>query len=148
MRIVKVSALSVSDFAEIRSRGANYSIATITVDGVRLPGLHIVGTTKPNPGSDVLVVLKGSELSSLIGWQDPVSGNAVVTIPNIITFTPLIVMVMFPLFICLALAAPSYRWLWLPTLTLCALLLGLLPHVGWPGVARLLRQYSAKASTP
>jgi len=146
LRVVKVTLLSISDFVEVRSRGSIYSLATVTVDGVKLAGLHLVGGTKPNSGSDVLVVLRGPTLASRAGWRDPISGETFVVIPKIMAAYPLIVMVGFPLFVGLFLAVPHYQWLWFSLLVLLTLFLQLLPTVGWPGVARALRRHQAGLS--
>jgi hypothetical protein len=146
LRVLKVSYLSVTDFVAVRSRGTNYSLATITVDGVKLASLHIVGTIEPNSGNEVFVVLRGSQLASLVGWRDPITGEVFVTIPGIMAFYPLIVLVMIPLFIGLFLAVPSHQWLWFSLFIFLFIFLQLLPAVGWPGVTRMLRRHSTKAS--
>ena len=146
MRTEIVSNLAVSHFVTLPSRGGTaHSVVSISIDGVRIPELPIVGGVQPNSGKNVIAAFRGISKSAIVGWLDPVTRTPVVVIPQMVMYNPILVFTLFPLLLLLLLVASSYRDFLIFLTIALATFLTLIQGIGWPGVARHLKKAQAQS---
>lgn len=145
MRAQQISNLVVHSFVTVPSRGGvAHSIVSVSVDGLRIRELPIVGGTQPNSGVNIIAAFRGESNESIVGWLDPVTNTPVVAIPKIVIYFPVLIVPVFLLLLVLLLAVPSYKDFFFFLLVATAIAFTLVQGVGWPGVARCLRKAQEK----
>lgn len=146
MHTEKISTLTVSDFVAVASRGGTaYSVVSISIDGQGISNLSLTAATRPNSGQNVLAAFRGKAKTDIVGWLDPVTNTPIIVIPKIVTYYPVILMLLFPLLsILLITTHSSHKDIWVFAVGVLVVALVFIQAVGWPGVARYLKKAQAK----
>lgn len=141
LRTEQVSNLVVHSFVTVPSRGGvAHSIVSVSVDGLHIRELPIVGGAQPNSGENIIAVFRGESKESIVGWLDPVTNAPVVAIPKIVIYFPVLIVPIFMLLLVLLLAVPSHKDIFFFVLVTIAIAFTLVQGIGWPGVAHRLRK--------
>lgn len=147
LRTKIIANLRVYDFVTIRSRGSTaYSVLSVSVDGQHILGLSIAGDVQPNSGNNVIAAFSSKSEKSIVGWVDPVTHAPVVTNSKIVTYHPIILVILFPLLsISLILSRQKYGDIVHYLACVLFISLMLLPFIGRPGVKRHLLKAQAQS---
>lgn len=147
LRTEKIANLRVYDFVTIRSRGGTaYSVLSVSVDGLRILGLSIAGDVQPNSGSNVIAAFSSKSKKNIVGWLDPVTHAPVVINSKMVTYYPIILVILFPL-LSIFLISSRQEYGDIAFYLVCVLFISLmlLPSIGRPGIKRHLLKAQAQS---